>query len=326
MIYKHLNNKYCEIKMMEIAILGPQKSGKTSIKSIVFDKMSPHESVFNETTTNVESLNVNSLGYAELRISEIPSTFSAEKPTAEEAGCLKTCEVIIYVFDSQDTSSQSLDYFKDNVIPLALKNPELILAVFIHKTDSLSQGDSLKQIGEIQSKLQNIANNSVKNITFYPTTIYDYSLFETFSKIFQKIMPQSNLLCSFLDTLTMNCQFERAYLFDVFNKIYLAVDSFSVASRDIYEICSDMIDVVLDMCGIYGEENDNDSYFDENSMSTIHINKSDKEGNDSVLYLRLIGPNIALIALINKENFEKPHLLDHNIDLFRGVVKKILKI
>ena len=49
--------------MMDIVITGASKSGKTSIKKVVFEKMSPYESVFNETTEKAEEFKVESLGF-----------------------------------------------------------------------------------------------------------------------------------------------------------------------------------------------------------------------------------------------------------------------
>lgn len=309
--------------MMDIIIMGTSKSGKTSIKRVVFDKMSPHESVFNEPTTQIDSLQVDNLGYAKLTVTEFPSNYIGDKGTAMDLNYFQTCGIIIYVFDSQDSTNAPFDYFKDNVLPLLLKHPDISLAIFIHKTDSVNiiQSDLSKQKGEIQTRFKDILGKcSIDiNVNFYSTSIYDYSLFETFSKIFQKMMPQNNLLSSLLDHLTLSCRFEKAYLFDVFNKIYLAIDS-SPMEAQTYEICSDMIDVVLDMSGIYGDDINNDAYFDDNSTSLININSIEK----SVLYLRFIDSNLALISIINEENFERPHLLDYNIKLFRNAVKKIL--
>ena len=313
---------------MDIIIMGTSKSGKTSIKRVVFDKMSPHESVFNEPTTQIDSLQVDNLGYAKLTVTEFPSNFIGEKGTAMDLNYFQTCGLIIYVFDSLDTSSQPFDYFKDNVFPLLLKHPDISLAIFTHKTDStnINPSELSKQKGEIQTRFKDILSKCTHdiNVNFYSTSIYDYSLFETFSKIFQKMIPQNNLLSSLLDHLTFSCRFEKAYLFDVFNKIYLAIDS-SPMEAQTYEICSDMIDVVLDMSGIYGDDINTDAYFDDNSTSLININNTERsENSKSVLYLRFIDSNLALISIINEENFERPHILDYNIKLFRNAVKKIL--
>ncbi|KAF9896192.1 hypothetical protein BX616_007956, partial [Lobosporangium transversale] len=48
-----------------------------------------------------------------------------------------------------------------------------------------------------------------------------------------------------------NSGIEKAFLFDVISKIYIATDSSPVDSQS-YEICSDMIDVIIDISSIYG--------------------------------------------------------------------------
>jgi hypothetical protein len=44
---------------------------------------------------------------------------------------------------------------------------------------------------------------------------------------------------------------EKAYLFDIVSKLYISTDSSPVDMQSV-ELCSDMIDVVLDVSGIYG--------------------------------------------------------------------------
>ena len=51
--------------------------------------------------------------------------------------------------------------------------------------------------------------------------------------------------------LFQNSGIEKAFLFDVMSKIYIATDS-SPVDMQCYELCCDMIDVVMDMSGIYG--------------------------------------------------------------------------
>ena len=42
----------------DILLVGPSKSGKTSIQRVVFKKLSPHESFFLPATTKVETITV----------------------------------------------------------------------------------------------------------------------------------------------------------------------------------------------------------------------------------------------------------------------------
>lgn len=52
---------------------------------------------------------------------------------------------------------------------------------------------------------------------------------------------------------SQNSGIEKAFLFDVVSKIYIATDSSPVDMQS-YELCCDMIDVVIDVSCIYGWE------------------------------------------------------------------------
>lgn len=60
-------------------------------------------------------------------------------------------------------------------------------------------------------------------------------------------MPLENLLNAFIQ----KSRVEKAFLFDVVSKIYIATDSNPVDEKG-YELCSEMIDVVFDISCIYG--------------------------------------------------------------------------
>ena len=55
----------------------------------------------------------------------------------------------------------------------------------------------------------------------------------------------------FFFCLQQNSVIEKAFLFDVVSKIYIATDSSPVDMQS-YELCCDMIDVVIDVSCIYG--------------------------------------------------------------------------
>ena len=113
------------------------------------------------------------------------------------------------------------------------------------------------------------------NLSYHLTSIYDHSIFEAFSKVVQKLIPQLHALEQTLNMFISVSQFlfdnmqvyiffwiyflwnwqnsriEKAFLFDVLSKIYIATDGSPVDIQS-YELCCDMIDVVIDISGIYG--------------------------------------------------------------------------
>lgn len=318
---------------MDIIITGLSKVGKSSIKKVVFEKMSPHESVYLETSNIIESCTLDNLGYTYLVVRDYPFNYRYENANQTELKYLSTCGVLIYVIDSQDISDITFEHFKKVVLSVLQKNPKVQVDVFLHKLDGayfLQNNTHSQRFQEINSTINKIFSEVQieKMANIYKTSIYDHSLFEAFSKIFQRLMPQNAMFSKLLDYLTNSCKFEKAYLFDVTNKIYIGVDN-SPIDEQLYETCTDMIDVVLDMSGIYNENSDGmiKSSFDENSNSIISINNVNK-GDDSktYLYLRFIDENLALISVINDENFDRQHMIDYNIKLFREAVKEILSL
>ena len=77
---------------------------------------------------------------------------------------------------------------------------------------------------------------------------------------------------------------EKSYLLDVFTKLYIATDSNPVDGNT-YELCSDLVDVVIDVSCIYGLSQQDGAAipYDNESSSAIHLNSG------MVLYLREVG-------------------------------------
>jgi Ras-related GTP-binding protein C/D len=101
--------------------------------------------------------------------------------------------------------------------------------------------------------------------SYHPTSIYDHTIYEALSKIFQRVTLQVPYLTQLLDNLMNSCRFDKVYIFDVISKLFIASDSTPVDLLS-YELCSDMIDVFVDMSYIYGREEESHNYsinFDE---------------------------------------------------------------
>lgn len=103
-----------------------------------------------------------------------------------------------------------------------------------------------------QTVLEELADHHLEflHLSFYLTSIYDHTVFEAFSRVVQKLMPeqQYSTLENLLNDLISNSNMEKSFLFDVVSKIYIATDSNPVDSHSC-ELCSDMIDVVRTSVG-----------------------------------------------------------------------------
>lgn len=161
---------------------------------------------------------------------------------------------LIWVLDAQDDYLEALPKLHPTIIHLQRNYPQINIEVFIHKVDGLSDDYKIDTQRDIvqrtQDELSDAGFDNVQ-ISYHLTSIYDHSIFEAFSKVIQKLIPQLGTLENLLNVLCLNSGIEKAFLFDVLSKIYIATDSSPVDVQS-YEICSDYIDVIVDISEIYG--------------------------------------------------------------------------
>jgi len=167
---------------------------------------------------------------------------------------------LIFVVDAQDEPyDHVLQSFTQAVTKALQVNPNIAVEVFINKVDGeLFLSDESKYdcrrdvMTQVTDELTDagVSPDSVQ-IRFHLTSIYDHSVYEALSRVVQRLIAQLPTLENLLNVLVSTCSMEKAYLFDVVSKLYISTDSGPVDMQSV-ELCSDMIDVVLDVSGIYG--------------------------------------------------------------------------
>ncbi|CAF2944673.1 unnamed protein product, partial [Rotaria sp. Silwood2] len=188
---------------------------------------------------------------------------------------LKRCNAVVYIIDAQDDYTQSVSSLI-MIIQIGRRvNPRLRYEVFIHKVDQLSEETKIETQRDIHNQVRDRfadlnggtdswpltsfgSNPNSQNIliNFHLTSIFDHSVFEAFSKVIQKLLPQFNHLEDLLNYLISASNMEQAFLFDIQTKISIATDS-SPTDMQMYELCCDMIDLLINMSQIYGQPDGN---------------------------------------------------------------------
>ncbi|CAO3672489.1 unnamed protein product [Rhizopus stolonifer] len=220
-------------------------------------------------------------------------------------------------------------------------NQTITFEVLIHKVDGLSDNYKLRNKDVQQRMSDALANAQLENIhlTYYLTSIYDNSIYEAFSKIIQKLIRELPALENLLNVLCSNSGIDKAYLFDTLTKIYIATDSSPVDMQS-YELCSDMIDVCIDVECIYGvkegsptnmsimdnaerygqesDDVDSDSFIEQPQPKQQEAEASSliKLDNGDVLYMREVN---------RQDNFEKHGLIDYNFQCFKDAVTEVFE-
>lgn len=190
----------------------------------------------------------------DFQIAELPGHVNYFTPDFNQANIFAEIGAVIWVIDAQDQYLDALNQLIDTITYLAQTWPAINVEVFVHKVDGLSEeykNDTFRDIRQrILDELSDLGYDNAP-VSFYQTSIYDHSVFESISKVIQKLLPQLPTLESLLNSLCSTCRIQKAYLFDIITKIYIASDT-SPQDTNSYEICSDLIDVVVDIGELYG--------------------------------------------------------------------------
>lgn len=320
----YTNNDYSKPK---IILFGLRRSGKSSIQKVVFHKMSPNETLFLESTNKIVKEDINNSSFVQFQIWDFPGQIDFFDPTFDSELIFGDCGALVFVIDAQDDYLDALTKLNQTVTKAYKVNPRIKFEVFIHKVDGVSDDFKIESQRDIHQRatddLQDSGFNDI-HLSFHLTSIYDHSIFEAFSKVVQKLIPQLPTLENLLNILITNSGIEKAFLFDVVSKIYIATDSAPVDMQS-YELCCDMIDVVIDLSDIYGltsedRESQEQSAFDGLSSSLIKLN------NSTILYLKEVNKFLALVCILREENFTKQGVIDYNFLVFREGIGRVFEL
>jgi predicted GTPase len=120
-----------------ILLMGTRRSGKSSIQKVVFHKMSPHETLFLESTNEVRNRDISTSALVQFQLLDFPGNFDffdkKSKITPEKI--FSQTGALVFVIDAQDdeTYSEAIDYFGHMAKIAYRMNPKIGFDVLIHK-------------------------------------------------------------------------------------------------------------------------------------------------------------------------------------------------
>ncbi|CAG8664841.1 12029_t:CDS:2, partial [Racocetra fulgida] len=205
---------------------------------------------------------------------------------------------LIFVIDAQDDYIEALNRLHHTVTRAYKVNPELSFEVFIHKVDALSDEYKIDTQRDIQQRITDeLADHDLEHVhlNFYLTSIYDHSIFEAFSKVIQKLIPQ-------LPT-------DESY------------DDQSQVDTNGYS-------------GNYETANDASSLIKLNNgtilclrggpLSIIPVTDCDIFFYTHTLFIKT--RFLALVCLLRADNFEKHGLIDYNFQCFKEAIAEVFEL
>ncbi|CAD6191871.1 unnamed protein product [Caenorhabditis auriculariae] len=258
-----------------VVLMGQKRSGKTSIRKVVFQKMSPNETMFVESTARITKDTVCS-SFINFETIEFPGQMCPFDHTLDPVNTFKKCGALLFIIDAQDDYTDAIRKMADYFAKAYRINSKIKFEVFVHKADGLTEENRVETKFEVYHAVkEELKELGIKDlqVTYHLTSIYDHSIFEAFSKVVQNLVRQLPTLERLLDIFNQGSNVTKSFLFDISSKIYVATDSLPV-EMSIYELCCDMIDVTLDISSIYGS-GEYGIPFDEHSAAVIKLKKTE---------------------------------------------------
>lgn len=313
-----------------LLLMGQRRSGKSSISSVVFHKLPPSETLFLESTARVQKDSLNS--FMDIQIWDFPGQIELfENPniTFDIDAIFGELGALIWVIDAQDDYLESVARLNNTILHIQRSYPHINVEVFIHKVDGLSDDYKLDIQRDVTIRIQDeLADQGIDNapVNFHLTSIYNHSIFEAFSKVIQKLIPRLGQLEAMLTNLCRTCRFEKAYLFDVNTKIYIATDN-TPEDMASYEICSDYVDVVIDFTEVYGSWPRTPQWRDRLEQEPWNQTLEDQcacelPESGMVLFdaqrpimLREVDRFLALVAIMKEGSYDKMPQINMNVDV-----------
>ncbi|CCD26216.1 Gtr2p NDAI_0H00420 [Naumovozyma dairenensis CBS 421] len=319
-----------------ILLMGLRRCGKSSICKVVFHNMQPLDTLYLESTSNPSLEHFSTL--IDLAVMELPGQLNYFEPSYDSERLFKSVGALVYVIDSQDEYLSAITNLA-MIMEYAYKvNPSINIEVLIHKVDGLNEDFKVDAQREIMQRtgeeLLELGLDGVQ-VSFYLTSIFDHSIYEAFSRIVQKLIPEISYLENMLDNLIQHSKIEKAFLFDINSKIYVSTDSNPVDIQT-YEVCAEFVDVSIDLFDLYknsnqvqkGNENGNLQLNDSKKVikHPEELKNVSQLGNDVILYLRQMIRGLALVSIIRPNGTDMESCLtvaDYNVDIFKKGLEKI---
>ena len=156
--------------------------------------MSPHETLFLESTHNVDIHLIANNDFVKFQTWDFGGDMNLEhgvrymNRTITSETILKGCSTLVYVIDAQeDDYEDSLPKLVETIVTAHKVNPLIHFEVFLHKLDGDMMAEELK--AERQQGIQNYVSAELSEtngdvlVSYYLTSIYDHSALEAFSKV-----------------------------------------------------------------------------------------------------------------------------------------------
>merc|ERR1712106_99752 len=86
----------------KILLMGPRRSGKSSIQKVVFHKTTPNETLFLESTNKIVSDDISNSSFVQFKILDFPGQIDFFEPSFDSEKIFGGHGALVFVIDAQD--------------------------------------------------------------------------------------------------------------------------------------------------------------------------------------------------------------------------------
>ncbi|GAA5830552.1 hypothetical protein JCM5353_002908 [Sporobolomyces roseus] len=349
-----------------VLLMGPRSGGKSSIRKVVFEGMAPSDTLFIEKTKKSFSEDLNS--FLSMRMWDLPG---GQLDPEQLNLSFEDTDAVIFVIDAQSSMGDTIRKLSVTMHKAYVANPGIQFEVFLHKVDGMSEDFRLDVLQNLRDRLTEELFDispeleSNMNVFYYLTSVFDNSIYESLSRVIQKLIPEQAVLERLLDLLCQQCSMDKAFIFDTASKIYIATDSAPLDNQT-YVLCAEYLDLVGDFTALYepfvdpspitespiaprsapdsparkdSSASTSASHTLSNSASSSSMNSSKRKGRKPLPHSKVklgtgatiaqwtINDNLSLVALL-RPHAQDQHsaLIDYNVATFRQAVLAIFEV
>ncbi|KAJ7745736.1 Gtr1/RagA G protein Gtr2 [Mycena metata] len=323
----------------KILLLGQRRSGKTSIKEVLFNALPPKQTFYLETTMRVVKHAYDTV--IPLEIWDCPGNITVDTLGAP----LSQFSALIFVIDIRDLYKQPISKLVEFIIAASNDNPQLHVEVFVHKAEKLQEDDKIENFRQIQERVQDhLMEKECEQMpyNFHLTSVYDHSLHEAFSKVLHKLVHSLPFLEDLLNVFCANSQSPKAFLFDAASRLYVATDASPVDSAT-HNLCCDYLSMLNAFGPLYRSPTSSAGRLRIPAAEPSPDNLAPSATKDrfypsaaaslhpsapgTTLTYHLITAHLALLALVPTGVYEgRRGLLEYNVVFFREGVQEICAV
>ncbi|KAJ7769034.1 Gtr1/RagA G protein conserved region-domain-containing protein, partial [Mycena olivaceomarginata] len=224
----------------KILLLGQRRSGKTSIKEVLFNALPPKQTFYLETTMRIVKHAYDTV--IPLEIWDCPGNIAVDTLGAP----LSQFSALIFVIDIRDLYKQPISKLVEFIIAAYHDHPQLLVEKL--------QDERIENFRQIQERVQDhLMESECEQMpyNFHLTSVYDHStrgILESFTQTRTLVTiprrPPQRLLRGMRSlSLTRNSQSPKAFLFDAASRLYVATDASPVDSAT-HNLCCDYLSML----------------------------------------------------------------------------------